>query len=944
VLKYYIFLFYLFFISNTFFGQDFVISKNQKLPQNLSSEVSIFEDSSTKLSFEQVKNKPFKKNTANRVLLPFANQATWLKISLKNTTSADSIWHLFIENPLIRKTTLYTENQADSIVFEAFKVRETSKLKRPSFEIKLRQGETKNFYLKLESQRGIYFIIQLFDSESFERFTDSSKMGFGFMSGLTWLVIFIVFTVGFLIIKDSKSRSYAIYSLFRSIGFWSSYNILGSIVSADSLVSEKIAFVFGSISPVISAFLALYILPLDKLPKWIKKALQGTIIINLFLILFLLVDYGSTPLKLLVYFIVASNLFFYSIYGYTLIKKLNEYPYYAIPFLLGNFANLILNLRVTGLINFDYIVELTVLLALLEMLVYVYYLSRIFRISVKNQAEKLINLGYEAEKASKLEELDKLKTRFFTNISHEFRTPLTLLISPIEDLRKKYPQEGIIAVMQRNLQRLQALINQLLDLSKLEAGEMKLNQQEIDLAKFLDQLFASFESLAQDKKIIFNHSQSHLQQFGLFDLDKLEKIINNLLSNAFKFTPQNGRINVRVSPEASVALTPEGGTLLSSNKNDFVVNRVPPSGVRGLGAGLLITIQDYGIGIPPERLPHIFDRFYQVEEHKNYEGTGVGLALVKELVDLLNGTIEVSSELGKGTKFELALPFTPLEKLSDSAIQFERKANFEETLIESKSQINNPIESDGKNIMLIVEDNPDLRNYIASIFENQYQIITAIDGEDGLNKASEHIPDVIISDLMMPKLDGLGLCEKLKTDARTSHIPVVMLTAKASLSDRLIGLEHGADDYLSKPFNREELEIRIHNLIKQRELLRAKYSKISIVVEEEVIEKLPSVEDKFIQKAYEVIENNITNINFDVEQFCDAMAMSRPTMHRKIKALTDQSTTEFIRNYRLQKAANLLKNKTGTVSEIAYQVGFDNLSYFSKSFQDKFGKLPSDWG
>jgi YesN/AraC family two-component response regulator len=212
-----------------------------------------------------------------------------------------------------------------------------------------------------------------------------------------------------------------------------------------------------------------------------------------------------------------------------------------------------------------------------------------------------------------------------------------------------------------------------------------------------------------------------------------------------------------------------------------------------------------------------------------------------------------------------------------------------------------------------------------------------------LAKATEFIPDIVISDLMMPKLDGLGFCEKLKNDERTSHIAVVMLTAKSSLSDRLAGLEHGADDYLSKPFNKEELQIRVKNLIKQRELLRVKYSQISLTVEEDIKEIIPSIDDKFIQKAYEVIEKNIINANFGVEQFCDAMAMSRPTMHRKLKAVVDQNTTEFIRNYRLQKAANLLKNKAGTVSEIAYQVGFDNLSYFSKSFQERFGVVPSEW-
>ncbi len=917
--KYYIYFILSFSVTNFTFGQEFVISKNIKLPYNLSSKVSIFEDATANLPFSKVKKQPFIKNTTNWVLLPFSNQATWLKIDLKNQTSIDTVFYFLLENQLIRRSVLYANNQVDSLVFEPFKDTGFTTLKYPNFRIKLKPNESKSYYLKFESTRGAYFKLQLYGSKDIEILNDSNKFRLGLIVGLTWMVIFIVCIIGFLVIKDNKSRAYAIYTIIRGIGFWATLNVSSGLIEADSTITEKITFALMNIYPSLSAFLALNILPFGNLPKWLKQTTYGFMIINVSLLILSLVAYGPLFLKLLVVLNLISHSFFYPLIIFTLIKKINQYPFYAIPFLLGNFSNFLLNLRVIGILQFENILQSTILFVLIEIAVYVYYLSQNFRASVKNQAEKLRNLGFEAEKAAKLEELDKLKTRFFTNISHEFRTPLTMLVGPIDDLQKKYPQEGIIAVMQRNLQRLQSLINQLLDLSKLEAGEMKANLQEVDLPKFLEQVFASFESLAQDKKIIFNHSQSHLQQFGKFDLDKLEKIINNLLSNAFKFTPTNGRINVRIEyPEKQ----------------------------------MIIKVQDYGIGIPPERLPHIFDRFYQVEEHKSYEGTGVGLALVKELVDLFNGTIEVNSKVDEGTTFNLALPFTPLEKLSNAATEIERKMNLGETLIvpnaesrptKSKFQNEISIEPDGQPIMLIVEDNPDLRNYIASIFENHYQLITAVDGEDGLAKATEFIPNIVISDLMMPKLDGLSLCEKLKNDERTSHIPVVMLTAKASLSDRLVGLEHGADDYLSKPFNKEELQIRVSNLIKQRELLRAKYNQISIVIEEEVTEKIPSIDDKFIQKAYEVIEQNILNSNFGVEQFCVAMAMSRPTMHRKLKAVVDQNTTEFIRNYRLQKAANLLKNKTGTVSEIAYQVGFDNLSYFSKSFQEKFSSMPSEW-
>ncbi len=343
-------------------------------------------------------------------------------------------------------------------------------------------------------------------------------------------------------------------------------------------------------------------------------------------------------------------------------------------------------------------------------------------------------------------------------------------------------------------------------------------------------------------------------------------------------------------------------------------------------------------------MPHIFDRFYQVEEHNSHEGTGIGLALVKELVELLGGTIEVSSQKGKGTTFTLFLPFEPLEKLSKPVSEFERKMSISESTNIANSSLKTQIDTDGQPLMLVVEDNSDLRNYIASIFENQYQLIMAVDGEEGLAKAIEFVPDVVISDLMMPKLDGLGFCEKLKTDERINHIPVVMLTAKASLADRLIGLEKGADDYLSKPFNKEELTVRVSNLVHQRALMRSKYSAqtVAIIPTLEAPQE-PTLDELFIQKAKSTIDKHLDKSDFYVESFAEEMNLSLLQLRRKLKAITNETVVEFILNHRLERAADLLKKGENTVSEIAYRVGFENLSYFSKVFQEKYGKPPSEW-
>lgn len=564
-----------------------------------------------------------------------------------------------------------------------------------------------------------------------------------------------------------------------------------------------------------------------------------------------------------------------------------------------------------------------------------YYRQRVRKDELARQ------LSFEQKEAERLAELDTLKTNFFANISHEFRTPLTLLAGPLAEFQKKYPNEGLIPLMQLNLFRLQTLINQLLDLSKLEAGKMQPQIQYGDLPRFLRYVFASFESLAQTKNIIFQRSQSHTTQLAYFDEDKLEKIVTNLLSNAFKFTPENGRITVHVeySPPAAAAVRPNGETILYS-----------PIGVGpSQGRGAVITITDNGIGIDPQRLPRIFDRFYQADDgqRRHYEGTGIGLSLVKELVNTLHGTIQVQSELGKGTSFVVTIPCDAAHW--ENFLTSNPLPNLEERVTEQLSEKNKttppPLPNQELPILLIVEDNPDLRSYVRTIFEDSFRIEEAQDGQEGLEKATQLIPDIVISDLMMPRLDGFGFCKALKTDLRTNHIPVVMLTAKATLEDRLEGLELGADEYLAKPFNTDELHVRVRNLLKQREILQQKYEhptrKNGPVP---TPEPAPPTVDAFLQKVNTVLASNLADSSLDVEKFADEMGITSVQLRRKLKALTGQTVTEYVRNYRLEKAAELLLNKAGTVSEIAYQVGFESLPYFSKVFLDKFGKTPSEWG
>jgi len=517
-----------------------------------------------------------------------------------------------------------------------------------------------------------------------------------------------------------------------------------------------------------------------------------------------------------------------------------------------------------------------------------------------------------------LKELDNLNTSFFANISHEFRTPLTLILSPLKDLRREFPERDIFRLMQQNAERLLALINQLLDLSKLEAGKMDMQLQRSDLAQFLNYLFASFESLGQNKKIIFQYEQSQLSYIADFDQDKIEKIVTNLLSNAFKFTPPNGRVQVRVDYQKTQ---------------------------------LLLKVQDFGIGIDPQRLPRIFDRFYQADsgDNRTYEGTGIGLALVKELVQVMKGSIHVESKVGEGSVFTVMLPM--LEESTAVQGQVTGSINMpkEQALLVEELPIETPT-NDGKEVLLIVEDNPELRAYIREIFAPHYYLLEASDGQEGLEKAIEELPDVVICDLMMPRLDGFGFCKAMKNNELTNHIPIVMLTAKATLTDRLEGLELGADDYLSKPFDREELQVRVRNLIKQRQILLQKYTKNKASelaqksqMEEETALKNRINDEQFMQRCHEVLMQHLGESGFDVERFAETMNVSAVQLRRKLKASTGQGVIEYLRNFRLEKAAEMLANKTETVSEVAYKVGFESLSYFSKMFLEKFGKNPSEW-
>jgi signal transduction histidine kinase/ligand-binding sensor domain-containing protein/DNA-binding response OmpR family regulator len=558
-------------------------------------------------------------------------------------------------------------------------------------------------------------------------------------------------------------------------------------------------------------------------------------------------------------------------------------------------------------------------------IIYLIWKTQLKRIRIKHEYEMS---RFEAQK---LHEVDEIKSRFFTNISHEFRTPLTLILGPVKTMIEKLNEGKMkddLSMVHRNAHRLLGLVNQLLDISKLESGNMKLQTIPQNIIPLLKALVLSFTSYAERKRITLKFNSPEEELIVYIDKDKIEKIITNILSNAFKFTPDYGTIAVTVKTKPS---------------------SFPPL-VKGelKGGSVEISIRDTGIGISEEKMSKIFDRFYQVDgsHTREQEGTGIGLSLTKELVELHKGSIEVESEEGKGTTVTISLPLgkehlKPEEicEPDKDEVSLEPKESmyFEETKTQKLDL--NLITDTEKPLLLIVEDNSDVRKYIKDNLIRDYRILEAIDGEDGWNKSVEQIPDLIVSDVMMPKMDGFQLCNKLKTDERTSHIPVILLTAKAAKQDKIEGYEIGADDYVMKPFEPDELRARIKNLIEQRKRLHEHFQKKGILDIEQ--SNITSIDKKFLQKAYDIINQNMSDTTFGLESFAELLSISRSVLHRKITSLTGESPGELIRRIRLKRASQLIEQNFGNMSEISLEVGFNNPSQFARSFHKQFGVSPS---
>jgi len=516
--------------------------------------------------------------------------------------------------------------------------------------------------------------------------------------------------------------------------------------------------------------------------------------------------------------------------------------------------------------------------------------------------------------AEKLHELDRLKTNFYTNITHEFRTPLTVILGMAEQAETylETPPLGrfrqAMDMIRRNGQNLLQLINQLLDLSKLDAGTLRLQLVQDEIIGYIGYLLESFQSFAETKNIQLEFAPALPALYMDFDPEKVQSIVANLVSNAIKFTPANGSVAVSIE-----LLDP------------------------GAAETLAIRVQDTGLGIPADQVPYIFDRFYQVDgaHTRREEGTGIGLALVRELVKLMGGEIGVDSRPGEGATFTVSLPVHRSAAAAAAAAIPAAPAAIPVSQLPETPQNNR----EDLPLLLIVEDNSDVAHYLQACVSDDYQVVIATDGQAGIERAFELVPDLIVSDVMMPEKDGFELCETLKNDERSSHIPIVLLTAKADMASRIKGLSRGADAYLAKPFHREELMVQLQALLQLRRSLQARYTSLA---------PLPAnsdvgiqIEDRFLAKVRDLLTQNLADETFGVNEIAAGIYLSPSQLFRKIKALTGHSPTLYLRSLRLQKGRDLLKTTDLSIAEVAYEVGFSDPAYFSRAFSQEFGVAPS---
>ncbi len=734
----------------------------------------------------------------------------------------------------------------------------------------------------------------------------------GFYTAI-FLFSFLMFFIAFLITKNKNYLFYSLYLICITLIFAIKIPYISSFaLKFHPKAVYVLDLLFQVLGTVFYFYFAIHFLRLKQKNQklygfarlFVVASLAYALLIPVFSISdsHILINHKIFLLYTLIFAVIGT---FYSVY-----LLMNKSTLTDKVIIFGAFLLLISHLNTILTHNYTVFLNIAVFEIILFFMVISYLNKQTLMKNIKNE----IALEFEKTKKENLIEINKIKSSFIANISHEFRTPLTIITGISTQLKNVLSNEEDrkkIDIINRNSNRLLSLINQLLDISKIDAGYFVLKISNHNFTHFVNPIIESFDYLAKQKEINFKWIIKCPQKNIWFDRDALEKILSNLLSNSVKYTHPKGEIKLHIGCNTKY---------------------------------LEILIQDTGEKLTPEELNKIFERFYQKDI--NAEGVGLGLALIKELVHLHKGTITAKSER-KWTTFQVKIPIDK-ESYSENEIYCikEKENKFldvENNEVENCNENSQTETKHTKNkpLVLIVDDNQEILNYVTDILKDRYNIIKAKNGEEGIRKAVKKIPDLIISDVMMPQIDGFELCKSLKNNFITSHIPIILLTAKAGVKNKIEGTKCGADDYITKPFNEELLQIKVENLLNERQKLKERYSRVQ---RKDIIELADNnTDEQFLRQIDQVLNKYLLDSSFTASDFAKILNVSRMQLHRKLKATTGLSTTEFIRSQRLKKATEIIKRSNITISEVCYEVGFNNPAYFSKCFKEVFGCSPTEY-
>lgn len=732
----------------------------------------------------------------------------------------------------------------------------------------------------------------------------------GMFQGAIWTLVLYHFLI-FLIYRDRSFWVYVVYLIAIAFTFWDHFPAgraalfdevpwLGKVFLESMDLLSAVAFFW---------FMQSFVRLIEINPKWAKVTMTLLRIALLTCVL----TYGFYAFSFNFYLkaLMISTGLPTMVGSIWLAWQLTKFPDPVIRYALAGGSVMILSTLINTLvIAADWIGWLEVNTGLRVYLTEVCVLIQAFIFAM--------GLGYRMrrteEYSNQLTELDRLKSSFFANVSHEFRTPLTLIMGPAQDLVQQANTSHLRQqshLILRNARRLLHLVNQILDLAKLEAGKLELNLAPYELAPFLTHTVANFQSNADSLGVELTLELPPRPPRAVFDAEKIGQVLQNLISNALKHTPAGGKIVLRLHPVEA-------------------------------DQQICIEVQDTGSGISAEHLPHIFDRFYQAystNHTTDQPSTGIGLALSRELMELHGGQIAVTSTLGFGSTFVIAFPWEKTEHKQALPPTQRQAIQLSSSRIEAREPTDKP-QSNPHETILIIEDNEDVRTYLRSCLQDEYGLLEAFDGISGVQAAQEEGPDLVITDVMMPKMDGFDVTKVLKSQPATSHIPVIILTGKSSRESKLEGLHTEAEAYLQKPFDAEELRLRIRGLLNNRKKLQARYSKQLLLGETDLA--LPDREAVWLQQAIDYTQTHMGEEEFGVQQLADGMALDRSQLYRKMKVLTDQSPSQFINTCRLNTAKRLITESEHPISEIAYSVGFNSPAYFGRVFKEKYGKPPGE--